>query len=146
LFIRTPSFRSQHLPDRLDAKLVIENRSYSIATSQDTRLNDTFSEQVTERKLAWLRKAAVSSRRKTKLASAAFRASLTLFIRSFMSPGPSCRPGSWLAKLEQFLFLFRRQEDRLRSGFRSILTSARWRPGGLRLSDGGCGLAAGDSI
>jgi len=37
--------------------------------------------------LAWLRMAAVSSRRTIRLASAAFLASVTLFIRSFMSPG-----------------------------------------------------------
>ena len=37
--------------------------------------------------LAWLRMAAVSSRRAIRLASAAFLASVTLFIRSFMSPG-----------------------------------------------------------
>ena len=37
--------------------------------------------------LAWLRMAAVSSRRVIRLASAAFLASVTLFIRSFMSPG-----------------------------------------------------------
>ena len=37
--------------------------------------------------LAWLRMAAVSSRRAIRLASAAFLASVTLFIRSFISPG-----------------------------------------------------------
>ena len=37
--------------------------------------------------LAWLRMAAVSSRRTIRLASAAFLASVTLFIRSFISPG-----------------------------------------------------------
>ncbi len=42
--------------------------------------------------LTWLRMAAVSSWRAIKLASAAFLASVTLFIRSFISPGRITSP------------------------------------------------------